>query len=90
VRDQIPGRGVFGIIANESESFFRSCTRLGLSSEGYVYGCLSNARRQNMAQLLDLPSHQALQQLQKNLVSASADKNLPLQGETTVMEFIGG
>ena len=90
MRDQIPGRGVFGIIANESVSFFRSCTRLRLSSEGYLYGCLSNARRQYMAQLLDLPSHQALPQSQNALVSALANKNLSLQGETIVMKFIGG
>lgn len=41
-RFQIPGQGTFGIIANESEPFCRTCTRLRLSSDGYLYGCLSN------------------------------------------------
>ncbi len=34
VRFDIPNRGQFGIIANESASFCRSCTRLRLSSDG--------------------------------------------------------
>ncbi|MFN3238158.1 MAG: GTP 3',8-cyclase MoaA, partial [Pseudomonadales bacterium] len=45
VRFHIPGRGNFGIIANESAPFCRSCTRLRLSSDGYLYGCLSSSRR---------------------------------------------
>jgi hypothetical protein len=43
-----------------------------------------------MAQLLDLPTYQALLQLRNILVSALSDKNLSLQGDTTVMQFIGG
>jgi len=43
-----------------------------------------------MAQSLDLPSHQALPQLQYIVVSALSDKNLSFQGETTMMKFIGG
>jgi cyclic pyranopterin phosphate synthase len=41
-RFEIPGQGIFGIIANESEPFCLSCTRLLLSSEGNLYGCLSS------------------------------------------------
>ena len=41
VRFDIPGQGTFGIIANESEPFCSACTRLRLSSDGYLYGCLS-------------------------------------------------
>lgn len=89
-RFEIPERGTFGIIANESEPFCRSCTRLRLSSDGYLYGCLSSSRRQYVADLLDKPSHLALPQLQKILLSALGDKQLAFQGETTVMKLIGG
>ena len=34
IRYRVPGRGHFGIIANESEPFCSSCTRLRLSSNG--------------------------------------------------------
>ena len=43
VRYEIPGAGTFGIIANESEPFCAACTRLRLSSNGHLYGCLSSA-----------------------------------------------
>ena len=90
VRFEIPDRGTFGIIANESEPFCRSCTRLRLSSDGYLYGCLSSSRRQYVGDLLDKPSHLALPRLQKILLSALGDKKLAFQGETTVMKLIGG
>ena len=89
-RFSIPGKGVFGIIANESEPFCRTCTRLRLSSAGHIYGCLSNSRRQYIADLLDLPHHEALPRLQKVLLSALDDKKLAFEGEVTVMKFIGG
>ena len=90
VRFDIHGKGVFGIIANESEPFCRSCTRLRLSSDGRLYGCLSNSRYQSMSDLIALPVHEALPRLQHMLVSALDDKKLSFQGETTVMKFIGG
>jgi len=90
VRFEIPGRGTFGIIANESEPFCRSCTRLRLSSDGYLYGCLSSSNRQFIGDLLDLPSHLVYPKFQKILVTALHDKKLAFQGETTVMKFIGG
>lgn len=90
VRFNIPDRGNFGIIANESEPFCRSCTRLRLSSDGYLYGCLSNSRRQFVGDLLDKPSHLVLPKLQQMLLSALNDKKLAFQGEVTVMKFIGG
>ena len=89
-RFQIPGRGTFGIIANESEPFCRTCTRLRISSDGYLYGCLSSSNRHSISELLTLPSHLALPRLQKLLVNALGDKNLSFQGEVTVMKFIGG
>ncbi len=90
VRFQIPGKGTFGIIANESEPFCRACTRLRLSSDGFLYGCLSSANRHYIGDILDQPSHLALPTIQKLLVSALADKKLAFQGEVTVMKFIGG
>lgn len=89
-RFQIPGQGTFGIIANESEPFCRTCTRLRLSSDGYLYGCLSNATRHRISDLVGLPQHLALPKLQGLLVNALGDKKLAFQGEVTVMKFIGG
>jgi cyclic pyranopterin phosphate synthase len=90
-RFEIPGKGVFGIIANESEPFCSSCTRLRLSSSGYLYGCLSNGNRHYIADLLDQPAYLALPKLQGILVKSLADKqDYSFRGEMTVMKFIGG
>jgi len=89
-RFAVPGEGSFGIIANESEPFCRTCTRLRLSSAGHLYGCLSNSNRHYIGDLLDLPHHVVLPKLQGILVSALDDKKLAFQGDVTVMKFIGG
>jgi GTP 3',8-cyclase len=91
IRYEIPGAGTFGIIANESEPFCAACTRLRLSSDGFLYGCLSNARRHDMKPVLAMPEHLALVALQRALMSALADKQpVAFRGEVTVMKFIGG
>ncbi len=91
VRFEIPHHGVFGVIANETEPFCSACTRLRLSSNGYLYGCLSNASSHDVKPILDLPEHHALAQLQSMLVRALGDKqDLSFKGEVTVMKFIGG
>ncbi|NCF43484.1 MAG: GTP 3',8-cyclase MoaA [Proteobacteria bacterium] len=91
VRYEIPGSGTFGIIANESEPFCRNCTRLRLSSNGALYGCLSSARSTNIRQLLALPDAEAQVELHQVLLGALADKQSEnFQGEVTVMKFIGG
>jgi cyclic pyranopterin phosphate synthase len=91
VRFEIPGQGTFGIIANETEPFCSSCTRLRLSSNGFLYGCLSNAANHDMRPVLDMPEHQAMARLQSMLVRALGDKqDLSFKGEVTVMKFIGG
>ena len=90
VRYEIPGRGFFGIIANASEPFCASCTRLRLSSDGYLYGCLSNANRHYIRDLLLEPAHVVLPRLQGILMTALADKQEAFQGEVTVMKLIGG
>lgn len=91
VRFEIPGRGVFGIIANESDPFCRTCSRLRISSNGHLYGCLSNTKHYDLRHLLDLPDEIAFYTLQPILRNAMADKqSVAFTGETTVMKFIGG
>jgi cyclic pyranopterin phosphate synthase len=83
--------GRFGIIANESEPFCSACTRLRLSSNGYLYGCLSNAKRHYIGDLLEVPEHEAKRLLAERLSLALGDKQqLAFRGEVTVMKFIGG
>lgn len=91
LRFAIPGRGTFGIIPNESEPFCSSCTRLRLSADGHLYGCLSNTNRHYIGDLLDLPDHLALARVQRLLVRALDDKqDLAFTGGEMVMKFIGG
>ena len=91
IRYDIPDRGRFGIIANESEPFCRTCTRLRLSSNGSLYGCLSNSKNYSIRHLLTEPYHEAINDLQEILRNALANKQrLAFTGETTVMKFIGG
>lgn len=91
LRYQIPGRGHFGVIANESVPFCRTCSRLRLSSTGWLHGCLSSDNRHFIGDLLDKPRHQALPALQRLLVKALADKqDMAFSGGVTVMKVIGG
>ncbi|MFK3680507.1 GTP 3',8-cyclase MoaA [Pseudomonas sp. NPDC088890] len=91
LRYQIPGRGHFGVIANESVPFCRTCSRLRLSSTGWLHGCLSSGNRHFIGDLLDKPRHQALPALQRLLVKALADKqDMAFSGGVTVMKVIGG
>lgn len=91
VRYEIAGKGTFGVIANESEPFCRNCTRLRLSSNGGLYGCLSNAKSTNIRELLAMPEEQAQAELHQILLGALAHKQTEnFQGEVTVMKFIGG
>ncbi len=91
IRYAIPGKGAFGIIANESAPFCSACTRLRLSSNGYLYGCLSSTHRHFIGDLLELPDHLALVKLQGLLVRALGSKQTQaFKGEVTVMKFIGG
>lgn len=91
LRYQIPGQGFFGVIANESVPFCRTCSRLRLSSTGWLHGCLSSSNRHYVGDLLDKPRHQALPALQRLLVRALADKqDIAFSGGVTVMKIIGG
>jgi len=91
VRYAIPGRGHFGVIANESVPFCRTCSRLRLSSTGWLHGCLSSSNRHYVGDLLDKPRHEALPALQRLLVKALGDKQeVAFSGGATVMKIIGG
>ncbi|MNQ83717.1 Cyclic pyranopterin monophosphate synthase [compost metagenome] len=91
VRYEIPGHGHFGVIANESVPFCRTCSRLRLSSTGWLHGCLSSSNRHYVGDLLDKPRHQALPALQGLLVKALGDKQeVAFSGGATVMKIIGG
>lgn len=91
LRYAIPGAGHFGVIANESVPFCRTCSRLRLSSTGWLHGCLSSSNRHYVGDLLDKPRHQALPALQRLLVKALGDKQeLAFSGGVTVMKIIGG
>lgn len=91
LRYEIPGQGFFGVIANESVPFCRTCSRLRLSSTGWLHGCLSSSNRHFVGDLLDKPRHEALPALQRLLVQALGDKqDLAFSGGVTVMKIIGG
>ena len=91
VRYKIEDDGVFGIIANSSQPFCRTCTRLRLTSNGQLYGCLSSQSYQDLRPLLDMDESQALAELQRQLIMALKSKqSYSFGGETTVMKFIGG
>lgn len=91
VRFRIPGHGTFGVIPNESEPFCSSCTRLRLAANGRLYGCLSDARSQDLRPLLDMPRDEALPRLRVLLRRALSHKQpAAFRGEVTVMKFIGG
>ncbi|MNJ33754.1 Cyclic pyranopterin monophosphate synthase [compost metagenome] len=91
LRYQIPGHGFFGVIANESVPFCRTCSRLRLSSTGWLHGCLSSSNRHYIGDLLDKPRHEALPALQGLLLKALGDKQpVAFSGGATVMKIIGG
>ncbi len=91
LRYQIAGQGVFGVIANESVPFCRTCSRLRLSSTGWLHGCLSSSNRHYIGDLIERPRHEALPAMQRLLVRALGDKqDLQFAGGVTVMKIIGG
>jgi cyclic pyranopterin phosphate synthase len=91
LRFEIPGKGFFGVIANDSQPFCASCTRLRLSSSGFLHGCLSSDRRHYIGDLLDMPMHEAYPQWRERLKLVLADKQpVAFAGGETVMRWIGG
>jgi len=91
LRYSVGESGEFGIIANESVPFCRSCSRLRLSSTGWLYGCLSSNRGHFMGELLELPSEQAHPQLASLLSQALGDKqDAAFTGSALIMKSLGG
>ncbi len=91
VRFAIEGGGSFGIIANHSQPFCASCTRLRLSSDGNIYGCLSSRNHHPIRDLLQRPKEISAPLLAERLSLALSDKQpVAFSGEVTVMKFIGG
>lgn len=91
LRYEIPGRGFFGVIANESVPFCRTCSRLRLSSTGWLHGCLSSTNRHYIGDLLDKSRDEALPALQQRLLRALADKQeVAFSGGAIIMKIIGG
>lgn len=90
-RYRIGTHGIFGIIANESAPFCRSCSRLRLSSTGWLHGCLSSNRGHYLGDLLELPLQQARSRLEDLLMYALADKqDATFLGSALIMKAVGG
>lgn len=90
-RYMIPGRGSFGIIANDSAPFCLHCDRLRLSSEGDLRGCLSSTQTFPLKNLLDLPYEAAQEKLETLLRAALATKReLSFDGTGVLMKSVGG
>lgn len=91
VRYTIPEKGNFGIIANESAPFCSGCSRLRLTSDGYLYGCLSSNQKFLMRDLLTQPEEMAMERLKALLKKALATKQaISFKGSTTLMKSVGG
>lgn len=90
MRYLIPGRGTFGVIANESEPFCSACTRLRLSSTGYLHGCLSSEQQYYVGDLVDLSEPDALMQMRERLGLSLRSKQTFFNGSNIIMRAIGG
>lgn len=90
-RFEIPGRGHFGVIANESAPFCSHCSRARLSSTGWLHGCLSSSRSHYLGDVLELPRAEALARIRELSARALADKQAErFSGDVMVMRVIGG
>ena len=88
LRYWVPG-GYFGIIPNNSAPFCSTCSRLRLTSNGQLIGCLSNPTPLSIRHLLDHPDPQEpLQKLVQKSISYKQDA--AFTGSALVMSRIGG
>ena len=88
IRYWVPG-GYFGIIPNNSAPFCSTCSRLRLTSNGQLIGCLSNPSRVSVSHLLEQNDPEdALQKLVKKSISYKQD--VTFTGSTLVMSKVGG
>ena len=88
VRYLIPG-GYFGIIPNKSAPFCSTCSRLRLTSDGKLIGCLSNPSPISIRHLLNhTHPENELQKLVKKSISYKQD--VTFTGSSLVMSRVGG
>ena len=81
--------GFFGIIPNKSEPFCSSCSRLRLTSDGQLIGCLSNPSPVTIRHLLNHSDpKETLQKLVKKSISFKQDATFT--GSSLVMSRVGG
>ena len=89
-RFEIVNKGFFGIIPNLSAPFCSNCNRLRLTSDGRVYGCISNTKNHSIKHLLDCSAETRQQELMKILPEAMKSKQKVFVGAETYMQQIGG
>ena len=90
-RYHIKEMGDFGIIANDSAPFCRHCNRLRLSSEGFLYGCLSSSKKFDIKPLLHLNPEDAKSKLHSILNTAILTKqDFAFNGSSVLMRSVGG
>ncbi len=88
LRYSVPG-GYFGIIPNKSAPFCSTCSRLRLTSDGNLIGCLSNPSPISIRHLLEHPDPE--KQLQKIVQkSISYKQDVAFTGSSLVMSRVGG
>lgn len=91
LRFDIPGRGYFGVIANASAPFCRSCNRARLSASGWLHGCLSSNQSHYLGDALELPRDLALTRVRELSRRALLDKqSTHFTGDVMIMKIIGG
>jgi cyclic pyranopterin phosphate synthase len=88
LRYEVPG-GYFGIIPNNSAPFCSTCSRLRLTSNGQLIGCLSNPEPVSVRHLLEKRDPaDALKKLVEKSVSYKQD--VAFTGSSLVMSRVGG
>jgi len=88
LRYWVPG-GFFGIIPNNSAPFCSTCSRLRLTSDGQLIGCLSNPSPVSIRHLLNhTDPEETLQKLVKKSISFKQDA--AFTGSSLVMSRVGG
>jgi len=78
--------GIFGIIANESTPFCHDCNRLRMDSNGYFFGCLSNAHGEKLAPYI----HDEEQLTEKLKALLLLKQPVKFHGSELSMRNIGG
>jgi cyclic pyranopterin phosphate synthase len=83
-------KGIFAFIPNESKPFCQDCDRLRLSSDGRLFGCISNDKNNSIRHLLKLNELDALKELKKILNLTIQHKQSFFSGQAIPMKSLGG